>query len=145
MDARTGDGEQGKQIEALRRELGQEKLVNFFRTPEELAQRVATAVHNWEAEQRAQTAAAIRQAGQAAAHGPPLERPLRARYFTNREEELEKLLADLQPGRVVTLCGPGGIGKSALAAEALWALAPADEPPERFPDGIFMHQFYNQP
>ena len=33
-----------------------------------------------------------------------------------REAELAQLLDDLQPGRVVTLTGPGGIGKSALAA-----------------------------
>ena len=50
---------------------------------------------------------------------PPLQRPPRAAHFTNRERELEQLLAALQPGRVVTLCGPGGIGKTALAAEAI--------------------------
>jgi tetratricopeptide (TPR) repeat protein len=45
----------------------------------------------------------------------------------------------------MTLCGPGGIGKTALAAEAIWTLAPAGDPPERFPDGIISHTFYNQP
>jgi tetratricopeptide (TPR) repeat protein len=70
----------------------------------------------------------------------PMQRPLRPAHFTNRERELEKLLADLQPGRVVTLCGPGGIGKTALAIEAVWQL-----PPDRFPDGIIFHSFYNQP
>jgi hypothetical protein len=75
----------------------------------------------------------------------PLQRPPRAVHFTGREEELAQLLANLQPGRVVTLCGPGGVGKTALAAEAIWALAPGDEPPERFPDGIFFHSFYTQP
>ena len=49
---------------------------------------------------------------------PPLQRPARATHFTGREAELAQLLDDLQPGRVVTLTGPGGIGKSALAAEA---------------------------
>jgi tetratricopeptide (TPR) repeat protein len=77
--------------------------------------------------------------------GPPLQRPPRAPHFTGREAELRDLLAQLQPGAVVTLCGPGGIGKTALAAEAIWTLAPGDEPPERFPDGIFFHTFYNQP
>ena len=75
----------------------------------------------------------------------PLQRPPRVEYFTDREEELAQLLADLQPGRVVTLCGPGGIGKSALAAEVVWTLAPGNEPPELFPDGIIFHSFYNQP
>ncbi len=75
----------------------------------------------------------------------PLQRPARADHFTDRRAELDRLLADLQPGRVVTLCGPGGIGKSALAAEAIWTLAPADEPPPLFPDGIINHNFYNQP
>jgi tetratricopeptide (TPR) repeat protein len=70
----------------------------------------------------------------------PLQRPPRAAHFTGRRDELERLIASLQPGQVVTLCGPGGIGKSALAAEAVWAL-----PPGRFPDGIITHSFYNQP
>jgi tetratricopeptide (TPR) repeat protein len=75
----------------------------------------------------------------------PLQRPPRATHFTGRETELAQLLARLQPGRVVTLCGPGGVGKTALAAEAIWTLAPEDDPPERFPDGIIFHTFYNQP
>ncbi|MBN1482773.1 tetratricopeptide repeat protein [candidate division KSB1 bacterium] len=77
--------------------------------------------------------------------GKPLQRPSRAVHFTNRKDELKKLLSDLQPGKVVTLCGPGGIGKSALAAEAVWTLAPGDDPPELFGDGIIFHNFYNQP
>ena len=78
--------------------------------------------------------------------GPvPLQKPLRMQHFTGREQELAKLLGDLQPGKIVTLCGPGGMGKSALAAEAIWPLAPGDEPPERFPDGMIFHSFYHQP
>ncbi len=76
--------------------------------------------------------------------GQPLQRPPRAEHFTDRDNELKQLLTDLQPGKVATLCGPGGIGKTALAAEAIWTLAPADTPPERFPDGIIFHSFYNQ-
>ncbi|MCB0154980.1 MAG: tetratricopeptide repeat protein, partial [Anaerolineae bacterium] len=48
-------------------------------------------------------------------------------------------------GRVVTLCGSGGMGKSALAAEVLWTLAPNDEPPAAFPDGVLFYSFYAQP
>ena len=77
--------------------------------------------------------------------GAPLQRPPRADHFTDRKRELAQLLEDLQPGRVVTLCGPGGIGKTALAAEALWTLAPGDAPPARFPDGILFHSFYARP
>jgi len=75
----------------------------------------------------------------------PWQRPPRVEHFTNREAELAQLLAELQPGRVATLCGPGGMGKSALAAEAVWRLAPGDAPPARFPDGIVYYSFYNQP
>ncbi|MDY6875891.1 MAG: tetratricopeptide repeat protein [Chloroflexota bacterium] len=75
----------------------------------------------------------------------PLQLLPRAQHFTGRQAELARLLADLRPGRVVTLCGPGGIGKTALAAEAIWTLAPAGDPPEHFPDGIIFHSFYNQP
>jgi tetratricopeptide (TPR) repeat protein len=86
----------------------------------------------------------IEGAGQAPP-GPPLQRPPRVDHFTGREKELKALLAQLQPGQVVTLCGPGGVGKTALVAEAIWTLAPGDVPPERFPDGIIFHTFYNQP
>ncbi|MBN1815595.1 MAG: ATP-binding protein [Anaerolineae bacterium] len=75
----------------------------------------------------------------------PLQRPPRAEHFTGRQDELARLIADLQPGKVVTLCGPGGIGKSALAAEAIWTLAPGNQPPALFPDGVITHNFYNQP
>jgi|GEM_PF-5243086 len=75
----------------------------------------------------------------------PLQRPPRLPYFTGREAELQRLLADLRPGRSVTLCGPGGIGKTALASEAIWRLAPGNEAPQDFPDGILFHSFYNQP
>ncbi|MEW5989587.1 MAG: AAA family ATPase, partial [Chloroflexota bacterium] len=74
----------------------------------------------------------------------PLQRPPQAPHFTGRQPELDWLLARLQPGRAVTLCGPGGVGKTALAAAALWSLAPDQSPPERFPDGILFHSFYNQ-
>lgn len=74
----------------------------------------------------------------------PLQRPPRAEHFIDRKQELTKLLEDLRPSRVVTLCGPGGIGKSALAAEAVWTLAPDNDPPDLFPDGIVFHSFDNQ-
>ncbi|CAK0751924.1 hypothetical protein CCP3SC1_10084 [Gammaproteobacteria bacterium] len=72
-------------------------------------------------------------------HNIPLQRPPRAKHFTDRESELAQLLDNLRPGCVETLCGPGGIGKSALAAEAVWKVDP-----KRFPDGIIFHTFYGQ-
>lgn len=77
---------------------------------------------------------------------PPLQRLPRAPHFIGREAEIEQVLNDLQPGSVVTLCGPGGIGKTAIASEAIWRLThdPA-KPPEHFPDGIIFHNFYSQP
>jgi hypothetical protein len=75
--------------------------------------------------------------------------------FVGRERELSELLDALKPAHVVTLCGPAGIGKSALAAEAVWRLIlndsppddspPDDSPPELFPDGIIYHDFSQEP
>jgi tetratricopeptide (TPR) repeat protein len=88
---------------------------------------------------------AARPAGATSPRRIPLHKPLRTQHFIGRTAELARLLAALQPGRTVTLCGPGGIGKTTLAAEAIWMLAPGNEAPERFPDGIFFHTFYRQP
>ena len=75
----------------------------------------------------------------------PLQKPPRIQHFVGREDELSSLLNDLQPSRVVTICGPGGMGKTALAAEAVWQLSPGNEPPKCFPDGIVFHTFYHKP
>lgn len=77
--------------------------------------------------------------------GIPLQRPEPVENFTDREVELEKLLSDLRPGHVVTLCGPGGIGKTAITAKAAWALAPGKELPKQFPDGMIFYSFYGKP
>ena len=66
--------------------------------------------------------------------------PQRAEHFTGRERELALLLDMLQPARAATLVAVGGMGKTALAVEALYNL-----PQTRFPDGIFFHTFYHQP
>lgn len=75
----------------------------------------------------------------------PLQKLPRTRHFVGRQEELASLLDHLQPGYTVTLCGPGGIGKTALVSEALWRLAPGNNPPGRFPDGVIILTFYHQP
>ncbi|XCN73234.1 MAG: tetratricopeptide repeat protein [Candidatus Electrothrix aestuarii] len=66
---------------------------------------------------------------------PPLDA-----CFLGRDEELAMLLEQLQPGKVVAVCGPGGMGKSALAAQAVSKLEES-----RFPDGIVFHSFYGHP
>lgn len=45
MDVHTGDGDQGQRIRALRKELGSDRMVSFFTSPEDLAARVGAAVH----------------------------------------------------------------------------------------------------
>jgi len=75
----------------------------------------------------------------------PFQRPPRVPHFTGREAELASLIRDLRPGHAVTICGPGGMGKTALAAEAIWQLAPASDPPQLFPDGMVFHTFYHKP
>ncbi len=48
FDAVSGEGEQGKAITRLRQEASQQYLVNYFRTPEELASLVSAAVYRVE-------------------------------------------------------------------------------------------------
>ncbi|WP_417910767.1 tetratricopeptide repeat protein [Candidatus Electronema sp. PJ] len=76
--------------------------------------------------------------------GIPLQRPPKAEHFKGRDEVLNELLPLLQPGKAVTLCGPGGMGKTALAAQAAWTLAPGKDVPDRFPDGIIFYSFYGK-
>ena len=45
LDSQTGDGEGGRRIRDLRRELSQERLASFFTSPEDLSAKVAAAVH----------------------------------------------------------------------------------------------------
>jgi predicted ATPase len=52
--------------------------------------------------------------------------------FIGRERELGELRRMLRHIRALTLCGPGGIGKTRLALRVLAAAAAADE----FPDGV---------
>ncbi|MCP4410306.1 MAG: tetratricopeptide repeat protein, partial [Gammaproteobacteria bacterium] len=72
-------------------------------------------------------------------------KPRKIENFTGREDELAFIKQRLQLGCVVTLCGPGGIGKSALATEAVRQLMPGDGLPDQFPDGIIWHDFYEEP
>jgi predicted ATPase len=59
--------------------------------------------------------------------------------FIGRERELEELCGLVSSARVLTLCGPGGIGKSRLALRLL-ALLAAD-----FPDGAWLVELADLP
>jgi hypothetical protein len=48
IDAVSGDGKRGAEVSRLRQEIGQQYLVSFFRTPEELASLVSAAVYREE-------------------------------------------------------------------------------------------------
>jgi len=52
--------------------------------------------------------------------------------FVGRRRELEAIDANFQRARLVTLAGPGGIGKSRLALQAAARLI------DRFPDGVWL-------
>jgi Tfp pilus assembly protein PilF len=69
----------------------------------------------------------------------PLERPV---GFTGRETEIRETRALLEAHHRVALVGPGGIGKTAIAAEVLFQLAPAPGADSLFPGGIYSHDFY---
>ncbi|MDU9049797.1 MAG: tetratricopeptide repeat protein [Candidatus Electrothrix sp. Rat3] len=71
---------------------------------------------------------------------PPRQLPYLDACFLGRDTELAELVKQLQPGKVTAVCGPGGMGKSALAAQAVSRLEES-----RFPDGIIFHSFYGKP
>ena len=79
--------------------------------------------------------------------GIPLQFPPAAEQFTGRETEVTAVLKDLRPGHITTLSGPGGMGKTAIAAEVVRRLCAADPaaPPATYPDGVLFHTFYGQP
>jgi len=70
----------------------------------------------------------------------PFDLPPRPEHFTGREEEVEWLLARLWPGQVAAICGSGGIGKTAIAAETVHRYT--EQVKERFPNGVIFHSFY---
>ncbi len=75
-----------------------------------------------------------------------IELPPRAEHFIGREKQIEKLIDELKPGNVVTITGPGGIGKTSVVAEALHQMtAGGTQLPEDFPDGVITYSFYGRP
>ncbi len=61
--------------------------------------------------------------------------PAEPNSFVGRERDLGDLRLLLAGVRALTLCGPGGIGKTRLAVRLGWQLA------EEFPDGVWLVEF----
>ena len=65
----------------------------------------------------------------------PAPLPAEPNSFIGRERELRELDVLVRANRVLTLCGPGGIGKTRLALRLLASVAAAS-PDGGFPDGV---------
>ncbi|MEP7012421.1 MAG: tetratricopeptide repeat protein [Acidobacteriota bacterium] len=83
--------------------------------------------------------------GDGACHRIPHELPPAAETFFGRSAELTKLIARLRAGKNSAVVGPAGLGKTALAAEAVRAVigetaASLDRSP--FPNGVVFLDLY---
>ena len=78
---------------------------------------------------------------------PPLANNLPSTsHFFGRQPHIQRILQDLQPGRVTTITGPAGIGKTTLAIQILAQLTHNFQHPlPLFPDGLIFHSFYDNP
>ncbi|HUD40850.1 MAG TPA: hypothetical protein VMR06_02515 [Dokdonella sp.] len=71
----------------------------------------------------------------------PRELPPRAEHYFGRQAEREKLISRVRGRRNTTIVGPGGLGKTALAAEVLYAIGSA-ELESLYPDGTVYLDLY---
>jgi hypothetical protein len=108
MDAITGENDSGGRIRALREELGRDRLVSFFATAEELAQKVSVAVTNQLEDQQVSGQPTV-PAGRGWAIAPPV------RSFVGRDDQLSALREQLTRQGAAALHGMGGVGKTQLA------------------------------
>src|SRR5580704_13650378 len=116
----SGTDSVGERLRELRRRLGLSQ--------EQLARRLGVSfatVNRWESGRTqisAKSLAALAELEASAANddgGAGGALPAARSSFVGRERELAELAALLRQSRLVTLIGPGGAGKSRLAAEAL--------------------------
>jgi uncharacterized protein DUF4062 len=113
-DAFTGDGEGGARMRGLREELARERLVSFFTTAEDLAQKVSVAVTNQLNNQQV-----TRQPAVPLGRGWTIPPPVRS--FTGRDNQLAAIHTQLTDQGAATLVpttaltGMAGIGKTQLA------------------------------
>jgi tetratricopeptide (TPR) repeat protein len=131
MDEVTGESERGTKIKALRAELMTAHLLQFFKSPEELAGQVAASVARWAQAQldvsmdflRTRQAEADRERREMRERQRVVNlRPLDVTHtFKDRLREMRALcdhLADPSM-RLVSVVGRGGMGKTALACRVL--------------------------
>jgi tetratricopeptide (TPR) repeat protein len=142
MDEVTGEGNRGEYINALRRELAQEKLVKFFTSPEHLASLVAPSVHLWESN-RITSDSSTSPTRVSVKHAQEAERVARLEAmftdhsgfirdrlssFVGRVNELADIrqrITALQPtGGYVTITGQAGQGKSSIIAKLVEEYGP---------------------
>ena len=133
MDQVAGD-DRGVRIKSLRDELSLAHTVKFFRTPDELATQVSTAVADV---QREWTEASIAQA-RAERESPAAGRARTRRriagqqimdigdQFRGRHKEQRQLKSHLSDAstRIVSVIGRAGIGKTALVSKVLRGIEP---------------------
>ena len=72
----------------------------------------------------------------------PLQLPSRPEQFTGRGELVADLKRGLVAGCAVSICAIGGMGKTAVASEALHQLTDEQLILDRFPDGVLFFSFY---
>lgn len=110
LDAFTGEGNRGARIRSLREELGRERLVSFFSTADELAQKVGVAVTNHYQYQLVGGLPSV-----AVVRAWTIPTPVSS--FTGRDEQLVRLRTQLTDRGAATLVptaalyGMGGVGK----------------------------------
>jgi len=110
-------------LDALKRELAREHVVEFFEEPQELAVAVIASLHNYLSERwPAQPITA------ATRHNLPAE----VSSFVGRARELTRVKQLLQETRLLSLTGTGGAGKTRLA------LHTAVELVDSYPDGVWL-------
>ena len=76
---------------------------------------------------------------------PPLELPPRAEWFIGREAEVLRVVRRLQERRNTAIVGPAGLGKTAVAAEALRKVvgeSPTSLAASPYPDGVVLLDLY---
>jgi hypothetical protein len=81
-------------------------------------------------------------------HITPAQRPPKAVCFTGRAADvawLEQQLRSARSGARISLVGGGGMGKTAIACEAISRVSPDADPFSIYPGGLYVHDFYAAP
>ncbi len=122
-------GKDAKKIIALRKELTAEKTVSFFKSADELAGLVSSAVYLWEIESKTKSQIANQEKPRRynTSELPSYPDKLNKFITENRADELKKALTYLENHRILLISGVGGVGKTVFA-RALVNLRPINVP-----------------